>query len=116
MSTFTLTDLKAEVEKKYAPVIIEDGDEKFILPNLLQLDAKVRREVLDLLDTIDTDEDDEDIDDQLEVFSALIRLLVSEGKGDKFLELLGGNTALVIEIANKWMDGTQLGEAERSSE
>ena len=48
MATFSLDQLKETVSEKYEPTIIENGDDKFVLPNLLQLPEKRRNRVIEL--------------------------------------------------------------------
>lgn len=115
MATFTLDNLREEVSRKYAPTVIENGDDAYTLPNLLQMPSKQRKEVLDLIDKFE-DSGSGDYDAQFEVFSEIIEAGVEGGKGKELLELLGDNAALVVEIVTSWMEGTQAGEAEPSSE
>lgn len=115
MATFTLNNLREEVSRKYAPTVIENGDDAYTLPNLLQMPSKQRKAVLDLIDKFEGSES-VDYDSQFEVFSEIIEVGVEGGKGKELLELLGDNAALVVEIVTSWMEGTQVGEAEPSSE
>ena len=112
MATFTLDNLREEVSRKYAPTVIENGDDSYTLPNL---PSKQRKEVLYLIDKFE-DSESGDYEAQFEVFSEIIEAGVEGGKGEELLELLGDNAALVVEIVTSWMEGTQVGEAEPSSE
>lgn len=111
MATFTLTDLKNEVSKKYAPTVIENGDKTYTLQNLMQIGSEDRDKVLELIEDIDSE--NKTLDDQIAVFRSIVEIVEENGNGGELLELLGDNTALVMELVNTWMDGTQLGEAER---
>lgn len=111
MATFTLTDLKNEVAKKYAPTVIENGDKTYTLQNLMQINTEDRDKVLELIEDIDSEK--KTLDDQIAVFRSIVEIVEENGNGGELLELLGDNTALVMELVNTWMDGTQLGEAER---
>lgn len=115
MATFTLTDLKNEVSKKYAPTVIENGKDEYVLQNLLQLPAEKRNKVLEIVDSLD-EEDGEKVglDGQVEKFRELIIAAEENDKGEELLTLIGDNTALLIELATRWMETTQMGEAERS--
>lgn len=116
MATFTLSDLRNEVSKKYAPTVIENGKETFTLQNMLQLPSKKRNEVMDLVDKFENDDEAEGdgLDAQLETFRDIIVAVEANDKGEDLLELLGDNPALLLELATSWMGSTQLGEAERS--
>ena len=116
MATFTLEDLKNEVSKKYAPTVIKNGTDQYVLQNLLQLPAKKRNQTMDLVETIDSEEEEKSgIDHQVGVFREIIKVVVADDRGQDLLGLLGDNDALVIELVSAWMDSSQLGEAERSS-
>lgn len=119
MATFTLTDLKNEVSKKYAPTVIENGSETYTLQNLLQLPEKTREEVMDLIDQLDVEAEDEEstessLSRQLRIFSEAIIKVEENGKGQELIDLMGGNPALVLELAQAWMNATQVGEVEPS--
>lgn len=111
MATFSLDDLKTAVQKKYAPTVIQNGKDEYVLPNLLQLEAKRRKTITSLVDTLD---ETNDVEKQLEVVNEVLTVLTDDGRGEELLALLGGNTAMIMELFESWMDGTQVGEAERS--
>lgn len=117
MATFSLSDLKSAVDKKYAPTIVENGSDTYTLQNLLQLPNESRDTVVELIKKISDDdesgEDSEDfnVTDELEVFSDIIRTVEVNGKGQELIDLLGENTAMLIELGSAWMNGSELGEA-----
>lgn len=110
MATFTLTDLKKAVDKKYAPTIIKNGKTEYRLENMLQLPVEKTDEVLELVDKFDTAEG---IKEQIEIFEAVIEAVEVNGKGRELIDLLGGSQGSLIELGTTWMQGTELGEAER---
>lgn len=110
MATFSLTDLKKAVDKKYAPTIIKNGKTEYRLENMLQLPVEKTDEVLALVDKFDTAEG---IKEQIEIFEAVIEAVEVNGKGRELIELLGGSQGALIELGTTWMQGTELGEAER---
>ena len=111
MATFSLSDLKNEVSKKYAPTVVENGDDSFTLQNMLQLPSERRDSVLELIEGVDGE--DVTLDDQLKVFKDIILAVEINDRGQELLDLLGDNSALILELVNTWMEGSQLGEAER---
>ena len=110
MATFSLADLKNEVSKKYSPTVVENGDDEYTLPNLLQMPEKQRKQVQDLIDSID-DSDDAELSDQIAVFKKIIETATAGDKGAELLGLLGDNAAMLLELVTTWMDGSALGEA-----
>lgn len=110
MATFTLTDLKKAVDKKYAPTIIKNGKTEYRLENMLQLPVEKTDEVLELVDKFDTAEG---VKEQIAIFEAIIEAVEVNGKGRELIDLLGGSQGSLIELGTTWMQGTELGEAER---
>lgn len=114
MATFSLDQLKADVESNYKALELEVGKDDVIeLSNVLRLPKEDRTKVAGLLDGLQEAIEDNDLDaierDALEV------LVLAAGKRGKDLEkLLDGNVALIIDLLQKWQEGTQAGEADSS--
>lgn len=114
MANFTLENLRAAADKKYAPTVIEAGDEEFVLPAILRMGAESRSRITDLLtdaERLAEDESVENLDEQIKTFSELISAAVLDDKGDRLLELIGDDTVILIDIVSAWMKDTQAGEA-----
>jgi len=114
MSNYSLADLRAAVEQKYAPVEI-DG---YQLRNLLRLGDKERENVLAALSEVENTQDE---DGGADALSALLTasenalaLLVADDRGEEFVTLLGHDLALTLEVLSKWTEATQAGEAQPS--
>lgn len=122
MATFTLDQLKSDVEKNFATLSIEVGTgDKIDIRNILRMDRDARRVVLEQLDALDAVQNDEDISqvEKLEQTTAIARKaigLAAGKRGDDLLALIGDDDALVMEILSKWTEATQVGEAESSSD
>lgn len=113
MATFSLTDLRDSVSKKYASTIVENGDDSFVLQNMLQLPEKKRDKVLDLVDNL-TNSEAGGLAEDVKTFKKIIEVIVEQDRGAELLELIGDNAAMLMELGAAWMEGTELGEAERS--
>ena len=112
MATFSLSELRAEVERKYAPTIVENGSDRFELQNLLQLPEKRRDQVIELVESIEEDtEEGHNLTEQLKVFEKIVVFTERNGRGQELLDLLGDNTAMVFELVTKWLEASQVGEA-----
>lgn len=110
MATFTLDQLKETVASKYEPLVIENGDDKFVLTNLLQLPEKRRNKVLALTAKAD-DVDTENAADAFGLFEDVIIEVTEDNRGKELVDLVDGNTAILTEIFTEWAGDTQLGEA-----
>lgn len=119
-NTFTLDSLREEVNKEFAPfkVPLADGTE-VVLQNLIRLNEKTRESVLAALDALKgKGEDDEDsesggVDKMAETATKIVEL-VSDSNGKKLIKEINGDIALLLHVIKKWMETTQLGEAESS--
>lgn len=122
MATFTLDQLKSDVEKNFATLSIEVGTgDKIDLRNILRMDRDQRAAVMEQLDKLDEVQADEELPqiEKLEQTPAIARKVIglAAGKrGDDLLALIGDDDALVMEILSKWTEATQVGEAESSSD
>lgn len=122
MATFTLDQLKADVEKNYATLSIEIGaDDKIELRNILRIDKAPRAEIMAQLDKLDKVQKNEDLGqgEQLEQTTKIARDIISRAagkRGEDLLAVIGEDDALLMEILSKWTEATQAGEAENSSD
>lgn len=108
MSTFTLDDIVAAAEKKYANVVIPFGDgDSVTLVNAMRLSKEKRAELVALQDALG-----EDDADQVELLSSGIRIVASdEGAANRLLEKVNGDLAVLAVLFGKYTEGTQAGEA-----
>lgn len=111
MATFTLDELKSTVQKKYAPTVVKNGKDEYVLPNMFQLDSARRKKVLEKVDAL---EELEGTEAQLEATGEILSLLVDDDRGEELLALLGDNPALLMELFREWMEVSEVGEVERS--
>jgi len=122
-NTFTLDSLREEVEKKYAPVKIglKDGSE-VTLRNLIRMDKKERKLVLDLLDALkdsdgksEDDLDSEEVDDLIATVGKILPIIAeTAARGRKLASEIGDDFALTTLVLERWMGATKLGEAPNS--
>ncbi|QGH79695.1 tail assembly chaperone [Gordonia phage Anon] len=119
---FKLDDIRLEAERRYAPTVIELGEDKSVtLTALLRLGEKDRKEVLDIVGKIhEVDEDLEEAEAEAAVTAITEKLF--EKIADKPKRLLKAlddedsaiKSALHMQVLSAWMHGSQLGEAESS--
>jgi hypothetical protein len=112
MSNFTLDDLRAEVEREFAPVTITLSDgSTATLKNLLRLPRKTRDKVVDMLKSLETreDDDDQDIDALVDTVTSVLKLVSDQGSA--LVKELDGDVTLTMRVLEKWMASTSVGEA-----
>lgn len=134
MSTneFKLDDIRQELERKYAPLKLEVEGEVYVLQSLMRIDKERRKAVVEHFKVLDTnDEDTEteekktevdlaalDVDEDviLEAVKGILSNVVRgpEGRGRQFVDLLGDDLMLHMDILAKWTKATQPGEADSS--
>ena len=116
-NVFSLDSLREEVANEFAPlkIALSDGTET-VLRNLLRLNEKTRTEVLDTIRGMKLEEDEEESEDRVKQLTenvARVLELISD-KGKKFVRELDGDLLLMMKVLNRWMEESQLGEAQTS--
>lgn len=111
MATFTLDELRAEVEREFAPLVVPLSDgTKCTLGNLLRLPAKVRNQVMETLKAMESqDGESQDVETTLAAANEVIKLVADNGH--RLVKELDGDVALTVLLIRKWMSETSVGEA-----
>lgn len=116
-NAFTLDDLRAELEREYAPFTFRVGDEAFVLASLMREDKETRRAVTRKLKALeDAHNGDEELDEDavLESLGYVFAKVTRDGKGRRLMDLLGGDILVAMKLLEKWVKATQPGEANGS--
>lgn len=119
-NVFTLDAMREELDRKYAPVVIEIGDEKVELRSLLRLKSGPRKEVatkLEDLKKLNESDDDEGMSlTELDSATSLAEEILYHvaDKPDKLIDALDGDMSLIMQVFEAWMGDTQAGEADSS--
>lgn len=129
-NTFTLDSMKEELQKEFAPCVIElSTGESVTLRNLLRVPKKARDAVYPLLDeltelqkTNDDKKDDEkdslslvETEKTAEIAVKILGLVADPAPlGKKLVESIEDDIVLTLRVFNAWMEGTQAGEADGS--
>lgn len=111
MATFTLDELRAEVEREYAPMVItlSDGTD-CTLKNLLRLPKRVRDQVVETLKVMEPkDGEEQDVDATIDAAASVLKLVADHG--GKLVKELDGDVAMTMKILERWMASTSVGEA-----
>ena len=111
MATFTLDELRAEVEREFAPLTITLSDgSTATLKNLLRLPKKTRDKVVDTLKTLESKEDeDQDIDAMVDAVTSVLKMVSDNGAA--LVKDLDGDVTLMMRVVERWMSSTSPGEA-----
>ncbi len=111
MATYTLDELRAEVERDYAPltVTLSDGTE-CTLKHMLRLPSKVRIQVVETLKKMEP-ADDEDADLDVTVDAAIQVLKLVCDNGPRLVKELDGDAAITMKLLERWVSATSVGEA-----
>lgn len=119
-NVFTLDAMREELDRKYAPVVIEIGDEKVELRSLLRLKSGPRKEVatkLEDLKKLNESDDGEGMSlTELDSATSLAEEILYHvaDKPDKLIDALDGDMSLIMQVFEAWMGDTQAGEADSS--
>jgi hypothetical protein len=121
-NVFTLDSMRSEIEREFAPCQIELAEGKTVtLRNLLRV-PKTNRELiyalLDELSEIQKADDDKGLvstEKSAQIALQIFPLVAdSEKLGRQLVESIEDDLALTLRVFSRWMDGTQVGEAEGS--
>lgn len=112
-NVFTLEALEAEIERQYAPLKFQAGNEEFVLRSLLRVGKKDRDEVMSKLKDLDADENAEELneDEALATVQFVLKTVVADNKGTKLVKVLGDDLLRNMKVLEKWVEATQPGEA-----
>lgn len=107
-----LTEIRAAVDKKFAPteVDLEDGKAPVVLNHPLRLDAKVRARLGDLSSTLE----EEGVDQGAVIEALLVDAARVPADGKRLVKALGGDVAILMAVLEEWIKDNTLGEASPS--
>ena len=104
---FTLDALREVANTDYANTEVEVDGENVVLLNPLQLPKEKREKLAEMQEAMEVEGAD-----QVEVFGNVIRAVAEHDHlGEKLINAVGDNLALLVVIFNSYTKGTQAGEA-----
>lgn len=125
-NAFNLDNLRAELDKEFAPVVVTlKNDSKVTLRNLFRMTETERSALADMFDeyselakTLNDDKHEstsQDKEDLINLTRKIIEALAdSPAKGKALVNEMGEDTLLTQRLLTRWMEVTQVGEAEPS--
>lgn len=121
-NVYTLETLKNDLDREFAPVVIEVDGERLVLRNLLRVNETERAMILEALKEVETSNSDDDEADlsveEMQVLTSavtnVLRSIVADGKGDKLVNHIDGDLMLSMKVLEMWTEATQPGEAQNS--
>lgn len=121
-NSYSLDDLKRDLDREFAPLTIQVGDDSVVLRNLMRMNKKDRDaviEALNELDKLDPEQDQENMSVEematiTSVLDTVFEKIAADGKGKKLVAAIDGDLALSMRILEMWTEATQPGEAENS--
>jgi hypothetical protein len=110
-NNFTLDDIRKAADKKYGSTEIGLGEgEVVVLLNPLRLPKEKR----DVLGDIGSRLEEDGADQAAIMADALRAAAKSASKVEKLIEAIDGDLAILMELFERYTDGTQAGEASAS--
>lgn len=114
-NVYSLADLKASLDKEFAPVEIDLGRTKVTLRNVMRLPKNERAKVMEAAKVFTDQDSNPDLDQSLEAIHTILRTAAdTPSKGEALVAQVGDDLALGMKIVNLWMEATQPGEAQNS--
>ncbi|MBM7771980.1 hypothetical protein JOD54_002184 [Actinokineospora baliensis] len=120
---FTLSDLRADLDREFAPLTLDLGEGVVTLRNLMRVSEDERATVLTALSEVDElhhSEDDsttttpEDLARLARAVETILSVVAEPGRGDAVVRALGGDLMLSMKVMEAWAEATQPGEAQHS--
>lgn len=108
---FSLDDIRAAADKKYASTFIEVGDTEIELVNILRLPKEKRDELFSIQKESDEGEDN---DVEAALTRSLYLVAKEEGGAKLLLDAIGGDLAVLSQVFETYSGETELGEASGS--
>jgi hypothetical protein len=114
MSKFTLDDIRAAAEAKYADTEVRYGDDPFDvckLVNPLRLPKDKRAQLTGMQAELDADSEK----DEVAILERTIRLVAaSEGHAEQLIAKINGDLTVLSQLFSTYAEGVQAGEASAS--
>lgn len=110
-NSYSLTDLRADLDREFAPVEIAVGKDKVVLRNMMRLGKEERQSVQDSISKLQ-DDPDMPVESILGLVNAVF--LAVADKGPVLIEAIGDDLTLAMKILTAWTEATQPGEARNS--
>lgn len=110
-NAFTLDDLNAALEKKYAPFVFQAGRQKFTLTQILRLSKEHRLIVRAQLEALEEKKNQLSEDDILALLKSVLEYVVQDDKTDALLAVLNNDLVKLTVLFENWIESSQVGEA-----
>lgn len=110
-NAFTLDDLNAALEKKYAPFVFQSGRQKFVFTQILRLSKEHRLIVRAQLEALEEKKSDLSEDEILALLKAVLDYVVQDDKSDALMEVLGNDLVKLTVLFENWIESSHVGEA-----
>lgn len=107
MSSYSLDDIRAAAETKYASTDITVGDTKVVLVNALRLPKAKRDALLAIQEELEA----EDSDQEAILASAIRTVAETDAQATLLLSEIGDDLAILATVFETYGKGTQVGEA-----
>lgn len=111
MASFTLDDIRAAADAKYASTDIQVGSKTVELVNPLRLTKDKRDALLAIQDQLG-----EDADQQAVLEDALRLVAKTPAQAETLIKAIGGDLPVLAEVFTNYTKSTQVGEASASDD
>ncbi|RJQ79978.1 hypothetical protein D5S17_09415 [Pseudonocardiaceae bacterium YIM PH 21723] len=114
--TYTIDQLRADVERQFTVFEIAAGGTVYRLRNLLRISDTERQTVMDALEQINqTDQDTaRDLAGLRPAVETVLTTVTDAGRGAELIAVLGEDLAMSLRLLEKWAEATQAPEAPSS--
>ena len=120
MAKYSLADIKADIDKQFAPLTLDLGKKEVVLRNVMRVSdaereaVRVAQEKIEALSDAEGSVEEKDMGAYKGLVVDILATVATDG--DALREALGEDLALVLHVLKLWSEETQSGEAKSSPE
>lgn len=120
MNSYTLENLKQDLDHEFAPLTIEVGGDALVLRNLMRVGDGERQSIMEQLQELeviqseDRDPTPQETTRLSQIVVSILSTVTADDKGNKLASALSGDLMLAMKIMELWQEATQPGEASNS--
>lgn len=114
MNSYSLDDLRRDLDAQFKPLTITVEGEEFQLVNLLRADLNVRKTATEKLKSLQAETTQQDYDSVLAAMSELIVAITDNDRGEALVAAMNDDVQLMMKVITLWIEASNLGEASSS--
>lgn len=113
-NVYSLEQLRSDLDKEFAPLVIDLGGGEVTLQNVMRLGVEARATVSASVSIVTSDDTAVSIQERFDAMIAIFEKVTADGKGKALVKAVGDDYQAAMKILSLWTEATQPGEASSS--